>query len=99
MQLCTSYKHSSAIRILVLPSQISYHDALRYCSRYTAHTAPYYYYTTALQIGAGMRDFRPHRFIVLEYLEAGTLAEKLSSGLPAGREESSYNKIVKSTKR
>jgi hypothetical protein len=46
-----------------------------------------------------MRDFRPHRFIVLEYLEAGTLAEKLSSGLPAGREESSYNKIVKSTKR
>jgi hypothetical protein len=61
-----------------------------------------YYYTNcyiALQIGAGMRDFRPHRFIVLEYLEAGTLAEKLSSGLPAGREESSYNKIVKSTKR
>jgi hypothetical protein len=56
-------------------------------------------HTTALQIGAGMRDFRPHRFIVLEYLEAGTLAEKLSSGLPAGREESSYNKIVKSTKR
>ncbi|KAG5188764.1 kinase-like domain-containing protein [Tribonema minus] len=50
-------------------------------------------------LGAGLREIPPYRFLVLEYLEMGTLADRLNAGAPPGQEETGYNKIIKGTKK
>eukprot|EP00612_Vaucheria_litorea_P001157 CAMPEP_0171456780 /NCGR_PEP_ID=MMETSP0945-20130129/3122_1 /TAXON_ID=109269 /ORGANISM="Vaucheria litorea, Strain CCMP2940" /LENGTH=518 /DNA_ID=CAMNT_0011982257 /DNA_START=359 /DNA_END=1915 /DNA_ORIENTATION=+ len=49
-------------------------------------------------IGAGLRSFHPKRFIVLEFLELGTLADRLNLGLLPNQAETGYNKRMKGTK-
>eukprot|EP00904_Undaria_pinnatifida_P014006 jgi/Undpi1/9736/HiC_scaffold_27.g12192.m1 len=51
-------------------------------------------------IGAGNKPEKPHRFLVLEFLELGTLADKLDSGSSAdGTKESTFLRRQKRTKR
>ncbi len=50
-------------------------------------------------IGAGWRPSKPHRFIVVEYLEMGTLADILDDGENDGRAGASGPKNVKKTKK